>query len=120
MTTRQVREAERTRQAFENRDSTLANLPGQILLDNIARNPACSKEWRKAAVEIMIDNKFPQAQHPELVGMVMEIMAERSAKKEVEDVVETAIEGPIQVDPVVPVQVKPAGPLRASVTTATL
>lgn len=76
---------------FEQRAEHIGHLPAQILLD-LARNEAATREWRKAAVELLIDKGFPQANHPDLTGLVMEIRAERAAKQEVEAVVETAIE----------------------------
>lgn len=122
---------------YEQRDAHLGHLPGQILLD-VARNEAAPREWRKAAVQIMLDKNCHQASHPDLAFLVIEIQAEAEAKAEVESVVESAIEGPLQVDTAVPTQVLPAekpltfhimdlqqplaqiGPFKASVTTASL
>jgi len=75
-----------------NKDIHLGHLPGQILLD-IARNESAQREWRKAAVELMIDKGFSQAKHPELQSFVAEIAAERAGRVEVEALVESAIEG---------------------------
>jgi hypothetical protein len=92
---------------YFNKDE-IKNYPGHVLLD-IARNGSASREWRKAAVEFLIDNKFPQVKHPELAAIVMEIQAEREARGEVEAVVESAIEAPIS-----------QGPFQCGVTTATM
>lgn len=94
-----------------NKEVTMGHLPGNMLLD-IARNESASREWRKAAVEILIDKKCPQANHPELYALVLDIKAERGAKQEVEAVVESALEEPHPETG--------HGALRASVTTATL
>lgn len=90
---------------FEQRESHIGHLPAQILLD-LARNEAATREWRKAAVELLIDKGFPQANHSDLTGLVMEIKAERAAKQEVEAVVETAIEE--EVKPFEPRVIAPA------------
>ncbi len=63
--------------------------PASTLLD-IARNESASVEWRKAATELLMDNGHPQANHPELRAHVLEIKAERAAKKEVVAIVESA------------------------------
>ena len=78
-------------QLFAQRDTHLGGLPGHVLLD-LARNESAPREWRKAAVELLLDKGFAQANHPELTAVVMEIRAERKAKEEVVAVVETAIE----------------------------
>jgi hypothetical protein len=87
----------------------VAGLPAHILLD-IARNPSQSREWRKAAVKLLVKNNYPQANHPELSSLVLDIKAERVAEDEVEAVVESAVESQISESPA----------LRASVTTQTL
>jgi hypothetical protein len=71
--------------------SQISHLPGQILFD-LARNDAASREYRKAAVELLYDRQYRQADHPELALMLAELKAERSAKSEVESIVESAIE----------------------------
>ncbi len=76
---------------FAQRESHLGGLPAHVLLD-LARNEAASREWRKAAVELLLDKGFAQANHPELTAVVMEIKAERAARVEVEAVVESAVE----------------------------
>lgn len=88
---------------------SIQHLPGHILLD-LARNEAAPKAMRKAAVELMIANKFPQAKHPEVRLLLLEIEDENKARVEVQDIVETAVESPIE----------PVGPFKASVTTKTL
>lgn len=91
----------------------IKHLPGQILFD-LARNQSANHYWRKAAVELLIDNHYPQAKHDELLSLVFEVEAERRAKAEVESVVETAIEAPVSRfdEPVDP------SALKASFTTA--
>lgn len=76
---------------FAQRDAHLGGLPSHILLD-LSRNEAAPREWRKAAVELLIDHGHAQANHPELAAVVMEIRAERAARVEVEAVVESAVE----------------------------
>jgi hypothetical protein len=73
------------------RDRTLAQLPSSILFD-LARNESASREWRKAAVELMLDKNLPHVGSIELALLVHEIQLERMAKKEVAAVVESAIE----------------------------
>lgn len=92
---------------------SISHLSGEILFA-LARNPSASKEFRKAAVEFLIDRDHYQAKDPELSGFVAEIQKERQAREEVQDVAETALEAPIAAVQPVP------GALRASVTTATL
>ena len=94
---------------FEQREAHLGHLPEQILFD-LARNEAAPREWRKAAVEIMLDKNFVKVNHPELAWFVSEIQQARSARQDVEAVVETAIEAPLPE----------ANTPSASVTTATL
>jgi hypothetical protein len=97
------------------KETHLNHLPGQILFD-LARNESASREWRKAAVELLIDKKCPQANHAELAVLVKEIHAEREARNEVESVVETAIEEEIQSPEAHPF----LSAMRASVTTKSL
>lgn len=99
----------RAKQLFEQRDAHLGHLPEQILFD-LARNEAASRDWRKAAVEIMLDKNFPKVNHPELAFFVQEIRQERAARQDVEAAVESAIEAPLPE----------ASTPRASVTTASL
>lgn len=90
---------------YEQREAHLGNLPPQILLD-LARNEAATREWRKAAVQLLLDHNFPQAAHPDLATLVMEINNEHTAKHDVQAVVESAIEEEL--------------PFAASVTTRSL
>lgn len=69
----------------------IAHLPGDILL-SLARNDSAPREMRKAAVELMLDNGFRQASHPELAMLVLDIKHEREAKNEVKAQVEAAVE----------------------------
>jgi len=79
---------------YEQRKEQFDHLPGGILLD-LAKNENAEWRWRKAAVEIMLDHKFPEANRSEISDLLREVLADRAAKSEVEDVVETAIEGPL-------------------------
>lgn len=88
---------------------SISHLPGHILLD-LARNESAPRAMRKAAVELLIANNFPQAKHPEVRLFLLEIEDENKARAEVQDIVETAAETPIE----------PAGPFKASVTTESL
>lgn len=71
------------------KDEYIRHLPGDALL-SIARNDSANRDYRRAAVELLIDGKHPQAKHPELAITVSEIMAERAAKGEVVALVEEA------------------------------
>lgn len=73
---------------------SIAHLPGDILL-SLARNESVTKEMRKAAVRLMLQNGFPQYKHPELLSFVLELELENAAHDEVEAIVETAIESQI-------------------------
>lgn len=79
---------------FDQREEQLGHFPAQILLD-LARNEAASHEWRKAAVQLLLDKNYPQANHPDLAVLMLEIRSEGTAKDDVESVVESAIEGEI-------------------------
>lgn len=72
----------------------ISHLPGDILL-SLARNESVTKEMRKAAVRLMMQNGFPQYKHPELISFVIELELESAAHDEVEAIVETAIESQI-------------------------
>src|ERR1700744_5805971 len=93
-------------------EQQLGHLPGDILLA-LAINDATPDRNKKAAVEIMIARGDRQAEHPALAALAREVRADITARHEVIDVVEQAIEEPIHI---------PAAPpsLRASVTTETL
>jgi len=125
---------------WEQREDQFGHLPGPILRD-LARNDSTPHAMRKEAVRLMIDKGYPEASHPDLVMFVSEIRSEQEARDEVVSVVESAIEEPLPEvvntplvmnvpnPPQKPVTVrvkkqmqaaKPAGPLSASVTTATM
>lgn len=87
---------------------SISHLPAQILL-SLARNPSSSPEYVRAAVQILHDRNFPEANHPDLRMVLLDIKKDHEARNEVEALVESATEEPMQ---------SPA--LRASVTTATL
>lgn len=100
---------------YEQRHEQLGHLPGDILL-SLAVNENAEWRFRKAAVEIMLEHGFQQAYKPEVAALLKEVKDDQSAKEEVRDVVETAIEVPLVVPPEKPNY----GPLFASVTTETL
>lgn len=93
----------------------IQEMPGQVLF-SLARNESATPEFRKAATAILLDKGFPQAHHPDLVLIVLDIQKEREARHEVEAIVESAIEGEIPSAAVVPAPT----PFRASVTTASM
>jgi hypothetical protein len=62
---------------------TLGHLSPEVLRD-LARNEAASHEWRKAAVELLLEKQHPHANHPELRELVFQIKAEKEARVEVE------------------------------------
>lgn len=76
-------------------DEQFSHVPGQVLLD-LARNESAPSVFRKEAVRILVDKKFPQANHPELYFFVEELKKEKEAHEEVRDIVETAIEASLE------------------------
>ena len=78
-------------QFYEQRKQQFDHLPGYILFD-LARNESAEWRWRKAAVEIMLEHGYKEAQRVEVSDLYKEILADRAAKSDVIDVVETAIE----------------------------
>lgn len=87
---------------FSDKGQHLLPLPDHILVD-IARNEAAQEDYRKLAVEILINRKSPKVKHPDLYALVDVLKAELELTE-------------IQV--VIPEQ--GSGPLQASVTTATV
>src|SRR5260221_7425960 len=65
----------------------LGHLPGHVLF-SLARNESASREWRKAAVELLLDGNHKEASNPDIRELVLQINAERQAKTEVQAVVE--------------------------------
>lgn len=94
---------------YEQRNEQLGILPGHILL-TIATNESAGMRWRKAAVEIMLEHKCAEVNKPEIASILAEVKKDRYAKEEVTDVVETAIESPLEEH----------GAQKASVTTQSL
>ena len=86
----------------------ISHLPGEILF-SLARNDSASPDFRKAAVQLLLEKGCHQANNPELAVMVAEVKRSYDAKVEVEAIVESAIEAEL-----------PSGPFRASVTTQTM
>lgn len=72
-------------------NDNIKHLPEQILF-KLARNESASKEYRKAAVVLLLDMKSPFTENPEIRELVLEIRAEEKAKAEVKDLVTGAIE----------------------------
>lgn len=101
---------EHAKKMFDQRWDQLKYLPPQILLD-LARNEGAPREWRKAAVQLLVDHNFRESHHPDLAIFLLEIEAEQTAKHDVEAVVESANEGPI---------ISHVSAPSASVTTASL
>jgi hypothetical protein len=106
-----IAKAAQAQRLFEQRFEQLGHLPGPILRD-IARNGSAPREWRKAAIELMLDKKCPEVNHPDLLALLVEVRAQREAKDEVQSIVESAIEAPLED--------VPTGPFKASVTTESL
>ena len=73
----------------------LAHLPGDILL-SLALNTSAEPRGRKAAVEIMLERNYKQANHPELKPILDDVLADQAAREEIVDAVEQAIEQPIE------------------------
>lgn len=83
------------------------HLPEFVLLA-LARNESADPAYRKAAVEHLIEKGYiREANHPELTMLVAQVMREREAKDEVQSIVESAVEAPLES-------------MKASVTTATM
>ena len=86
---------------FANFHKTLVTFPDHALRD-LARNESTQREYRKAAVEILVNRKSPFSQHPDLRVLVDEL--------------EIELEG-IQFEFPAP---SGNGPLSASITTETM
>ena len=69
----------------------IQHLPESTLL-HLARNESAQHDFRIAAVELLIENQFPSANHPELILMAAEIRRRSEAKAEVTAIVESATE----------------------------
>ncbi len=76
------------------REEELARLPSHVLFD-LARNESATREWRKAAAELLLDGNHRQANNPDIRELILQIKAERQAKQEVQAVVETAVEAEV-------------------------
>jgi hypothetical protein len=101
---------------YTQRKEQFDHLPGDVLL-SLAKNENAEWRWRKAAVEIMLDHKFKQSSHPDVAEILRDVLADREAHQEVRDIVETAIEGPIQAEDEDKTNL---GPLFCGVTTENL
>jgi hypothetical protein len=86
---------DQSNQFYAQRREQFSHLPGDMLL-SLARNENGEWRFRKAAVEIMLEKRYAQVNHPELAQLLEEVQFDRAAKEEVIDAVETALEGPIE------------------------
>jgi len=93
-------------------DLNLEEMPSNILFD-IARNESASREYRKAAVRLMLKHRYPKTDHPDLLLLRQEVEAEIAAENDVQDIVEQAIEAPLPAK-------EEFGALKASFTTKDL
>jgi hypothetical protein len=91
--------ADNERRLFAQRHDQFGHLPGPILRD-LARNEGAAREWRKAAIELMLEKGYPEVNHPELGALLREVRDQRAAKEEVQSIVEAAIEAPLDEVPV--------------------
>lgn len=72
-------------------EGLVPTLPPQVLFD-LARNESATREWRKAAVALLMETGDRRASHPELRELRLEITAEKTAKEEVVHQIRAAIE----------------------------
>lgn len=85
----------------------LDNQPEFVLL-SIARNQSASPAYRKAAVEHLIEKGYErEVKHPDIEMLVAQVRQEHVAKDEVQAIVESAVEAPLE-------------PRRTGVTTQTM
>ena len=87
----------------------LLHLPDHILRD-LGRNEAAPRDYRKAAVELLVNRRSPYAAHTDLQGFVQELNAEMEGIQ---------FEHPAPESAFIPV-VENSGPLKSSVTTTTM
>jgi hypothetical protein len=85
---------DQSNQFYAQRHAQFSHLPGDMLL-SLALNENGEWRFRKAAVEIMLEKKYEQVKHPALAQLREEVEFDHTAKEEVIDAVETALEGPI-------------------------
>jgi hypothetical protein len=133
-----IAKAARDKELFAQRTDQLSHLTGPILRD-LARNESAPIEWRKAAIELMLEKECVEVNHPDFASLLREVQqhevaAQGKAKEEVQSVIESALEQPL--DPIIPparvvalpidprIKFKPVpperGPFQASVTTKTM
>jgi len=79
-----------------NAEFHIGGLTPEVLRD-IARNESASREWRKAAVKFLMERNHPFANHPDMRELLAELVKEKEAELEVAAVVESAIEGPLDI-----------------------
>jgi hypothetical protein len=122
-----IQKADRNSRLYAQRNDQLGHLTGPILRD-LARNESATREWRKAAIELMLDKGCHEVNHPDLFALLMEVKSQREAKDEVQSIVESAIEAPLDDTPSqgaidghkASLQEQKTGPFKAGFTTANL
>lgn len=77
-----------------NAEITLGALTAEALRD-IARNESVNLSWRKAAVKFLVTMNHNYQWHSELILIAAEIKEELKAEREVQAIVESAIEAPL-------------------------
>lgn len=76
-----------------NAEITLEPLTNEVLRD-IGRNEGASRSWRKAAVKFLMNRNHKYQHHQDFSELRSEILDEMQAERDVEAIVETAIEEP--------------------------
>lgn len=88
-----------TRNPWEYNSAAIREYPDHVLLD-IARNDAAQHDYRKLAVEVLVNRKSPKIKHPDLAPFVHELQ--------------------IELDGIIFDHPAPGNPLIASITTESL
>lgn len=73
----------------------MGDLTPEVLRD-IARNEAASREWRKAAVKFLLTRGHIFVNHHDFSELLAEIKSEQEAELEVQAIVESATERPLE------------------------
>jgi hypothetical protein len=77
-----------------NAEITLEPLTSEVIRD-IARNESSPRPWRKAAVKFLMLRKHSYQNHPDFAELRNEIKEETLAEQEVQAIVESATEEPL-------------------------
>lgn len=78
-----------------NAEIILEPLTNEVLRD-ITRNESCSRAWRKAAVKFLIKRKYNYTPFfADVAEFLVELKEEQEAEKEVQAIVESAVEEPL-------------------------